>query len=65
MLSCLGIFVDNNLIKYAKLKRNKKTYSVESFGIEVYDDIEKTINRIIEETNSENIPIPLSHEQKG
>ncbi|MCR5186656.1 MAG: hypothetical protein K6D97_06035 [Clostridia bacterium] len=57
MLSCLGIFVDNNLIKYAKLKRNKKTYSVESFGIEVYDDIEKTINRIIEETNSENIPI--------
>ena len=57
MLSCLGIFVDNNIIKYAKLKRNKKMYSVESFGIEVYDDLKGTINRIIEETNSENIPI--------
>ena len=57
MLSCLGIFVDNNIIKYAKLKRNKKKYNVESFGIEIYDNLESTINRIIEETSSENIPI--------
>lgn len=57
MLSCLGIFVDNNLIKYAKLKRNKKVYSIESFNVEVYDDLKETIKRIIKETDSEDIPI--------
>ncbi len=57
MLSCLGIFVDNNIIKYAKLKRNKKVYTVESFNVEVYDDLKTTIERIIKETDSEGIPI--------
>ncbi len=57
MLSCLGIFVDNNIIKYAKLKRNKKVYTVESFNVEIYDDLKTTIERIIKETNSEDIPI--------
>ena len=57
MLSCLGIFVDNNIIKYAKLKRNKKEYNIESFNMEVYDDLKESIKRIVKETDSENIPI--------
>ena len=60
MLRCLGIYVDKNLIKYAKLKRNKNTYKVETFNVEVYEDIEEALERIVTETDSENIPICLN-----
>lgn len=50
MLSCLGIFVDKNLIKYAKVKKSKDNYKVEAFNVEVFDDLEKTLEKIILET---------------
>ena len=39
MLSSLGIYVDKNLIKYAKLKKVKDSYKVESFNVEVFEDL--------------------------
>lgn len=60
MLSCLGIYVDKNLIKYAKIKRIKDTYKVEAFNVEVFEDLEKTLEKIIIETDSTKIPISIN-----
>lgn len=55
MAECLGLYIENNLIKYAKVSKNNEAIKVESFGIKFYDDnIEKTIKQIIEETYSYN-----------
>lgn len=60
MLSCLGIFVDKNLIKYAKLKKSKDNYKVESFNVEVFEDLESTLEKIILETGSSKTPISIN-----
>ena len=60
MLSCLGIYVDKNLIKYAKVKRVKNTYKIESSNVEVFEDLEKTIEKIIVETDREKTPISIN-----
>jgi hypothetical protein len=60
MLSCLGIYVDKNLIKYAKVKRVKNTYKIESSNVEVFEDLEKTIEKIIVETDSTKTPISIN-----
>lgn len=60
MLSCLGIFVDKNLIKYAKVKKSKDTYKVEAFNVEVFEDLEKTLEKIIMETDSIKTPISIN-----
>lgn len=57
MQKCLGIYVENNLIKYAKISKNKDNYAIDAFGVEICDDIESGINKIVEETSSHNVPI--------
>ena len=32
MLSCLGLYIEPNIIKYAKVSKEKDTLKVESFG---------------------------------
>ena len=60
MASCLGLYIENNLIKYAKVSKNNDTTKVESFGVKFYDNIENTIKQIIEETYSFKIPISIN-----
>ena len=36
MLSCLGIYIDKNLIKYAKVKKTKDSYKIEAFNVEFF-----------------------------
>lgn len=60
MLNCLGIYVDKNLIKYAKVKRIKDTYKIEAFNVEVFEDLEKSLEKIIVETDSTKIPISIN-----
>ncbi len=60
MLSCLGIFVDKNLIKYAKVKKSKDAYKVEAFNVEVFEDLEKALEKIIIETDSTKTPISIN-----
>lgn len=60
MLSCLGIYIDKNLIKYAKLKKTKDSYKIESFNVEVFEDLEESLNQIIAETNSYKTPICIN-----
>lgn len=59
MPSCLGICIEKNIIKYAKLTKDKSTYStkLDSFGIKFYDSLADTIKEIVAETRSENVPI--------
>lgn len=60
MSSCLGIYIDKNIIKYAKISREKEDLKVEAFGIKVYSDLKKTIDQIISETFSFKTPISVN-----
>jgi predicted DNA binding protein len=60
MQSCLGIYIEENLIKYAKVQREKDNIKVESFGTKFYENIEQAINQIVAETNSTKIPISIN-----
>ena len=57
MSSSLGLYIENNLIKYAKVSKNNDNIKVESFGIKFHDKTEEAIKQIIEETYSYKIPI--------
>ncbi len=59
MPSCLGICIEKNLIKYAKLTREKNSVStkVDSCGIKFYDSLSDTVNEIVDETQSATTPI--------
>ena len=57
MQESLGISISDQFIKYAKVRKNNDQLDVASFGVKFYDNLEKEINQIINETNSKNIPI--------
>ena len=52
MASCLGIYIDSNIIKYAKTSKEKDTLKVDAFGIKVYSNLQETIDQIVSETYS-------------
>jgi len=60
MQSCLGLYVDKNLIKYAKVAKDKNTFKVEAYGVKFYEDLDETIQQIIKETYSFQIPISIN-----
>ena len=60
MQNCLGIYIENNLIKYSKVSKDKDTFKVEAFGISFFDDLNETIKKIVEETFSFNTPISIN-----
>ena len=59
MPSCLGICIEKNLIKYAKLTKDKASSltTLNAFGIKFYDSLADTVREIVSETQSENTPI--------
>lgn len=57
MSTCLGLYIDNNVIKYAKVTIDRGQSKIDSFGIKFYDDLTKAIDQIVEETDSYKIPI--------
>ncbi len=65
MQECLGVDITDKLIRYAKVKKDNNTFVVESYGIKFYNDLMETLDQIVTETNSENIPISsnLSNEK--
>lgn len=60
MASCLGLYIEKNIIKYAKVTKDKDITKIEAFGVKVYDDLSKTIAQIVEETYSFKIPISIN-----
>ena len=57
MLNCLGIYIEDNVIKYAKVAKERDDLKIEAYGIKFYDNIEESIKQIVEETYSYKIPI--------
>ena len=60
MPECLGLYVEKNIIKYAKLSKDNGIVKVETCGLKFSDDIKKTINQIISETSSYKLPIIMN-----
>ena len=60
MQSCLGLYIEENLIKYAKISKEKSDIKIDSFGVKFYDDIDKAIKQVIEETFSYKTPISVN-----
>lgn len=60
MASCLGMYIESNVIKYAKVTKERETLKIEAFGIKFYEKIGETIEQIISETFSYNIPISIN-----
>lgn len=61
MQGCLGIYVQKNIIKYAKVSKDRSNLKIEAYGVKFYDgDIEKTIEQIVKETYSFQLPISIN-----
>ena len=60
MANCLGLYIEEHLIKYAKVSKEYDSIKVESFGIKFYDKIGEAISQIIEETYSQKTPISVN-----
>lgn len=60
MQTCLGIYIENNLIKYAKVSKDNNDMKIESFGVRFFENLTAEINKIVEETYSFNIPIAIN-----
>ena len=63
MSSCLGIYVNDNVVKYAKLSYEKNNLKLEQYGTRfVRVDKLSLIETIIQETNSANCKIAITPE---
>lgn len=60
MSSCLGLYIQDNLIKYAKVTKDKEILKVDAFGVKFYDNLTQAINQIVAETFSYRIPISIN-----
>ena len=60
MSTCLGLYIEENIIKYAKVSKEREQIKVESFGVKFYDNLDQTIKQIIEETYSYKTPISIN-----
>lgn len=60
MQNCLGLYIENNLIKYAKISKEKDNFRIESFGMKFFDNMEETIKQIVSETYSFKTPISVN-----
>ena len=60
MASCLGLYIEDNIIKYAKVSKDKEVVKIDSFGIKFYDRLNEAIEQVIEETYSYKTPISIN-----
>lgn len=60
MQSSLGIYVEDNLIKYAKVQKERDSIKIESFGTKFFDNLEQAISQIINETGSQKTPVAVN-----
>lgn len=58
--SCLGLYIEEHIIKYAKVSKDHDRLKVESFGIKFYDKIGDAIHQVIQETYSQKTPISIN-----
>ncbi|MCI8760387.1 MAG: hypothetical protein HFJ34_04630 [Clostridia bacterium] len=62
--TCLGLYIEEHLIKYAKVSKDHDKLKVEAFGIMFYDKIGEAIEQVIQETYSQKTPISINLSQE-
>lgn len=60
MSTCLGLYIEDNIIKYAKVSKDNDIVKIDSFGIKFFDKISEAISQVIEETFSYKTPISIN-----
>lgn len=60
MSECLGLYIENNLIKYAKVSKDRDNLKIEAFGIKTYDKLDEVLKQIVQETYSFKTPISVN-----
>lgn len=60
MSTCLGLYIEENVIKYAKVSKDNDVVKIDAFGIKFFDKISDAISQVIEETYSYKIPISIN-----
>lgn len=60
MSSCLGLYIESDVIKYAKVTKDRELLKVEAFGLKFYEKLGEALEQIISETFSYNIPISVN-----
>lgn len=60
MSTCLGLYIEENIIKYAKVSKERDQIKVEAFGVKFYDNLDQAIKKIVEETYSYKTPISIN-----
>ena len=67
MPSCLGFYTDKNMIKYAKVNRDKNSgmYMLEAYGVKFYENIITTIDEIAQEVGMEQCTVALTLMNEG
>lgn len=64
MSNCLGIYLNDNIIKFAKMSYEKNTIKLEQYGTRyIRIDPLNQIESIIQETNSVGVPIAITPEK--
>lgn len=58
--SCLGLYIEEHIIKYAKVSKEHDKIKVNAFGIMFYDKIGDAIEQVIQETYSQKTPISIN-----
>lgn len=58
--NCLGLYIDEHLIKYAKVSKDHNKLKVEAFGVKFYEKLEEAIDQVIQETYSQKTPISIN-----
>lgn len=58
--TCLGLYIEEHIIKYAKVSKDHDKIKVESFGIKFYEKVGEAISQIIQETYSLKTPISVN-----
>lgn len=60
MSTCLGLYIEDNIIKYAKVSKDNDIVKIDSFGIKFFDKLNEAISQVIEETYSYKVPISIN-----
>ena len=60
MSSCLGIYIESNLIKYAKVSKERDNIKLDAYGVKFYDNIQDAVEQVVNETFSYNIPVSIN-----
>ena len=60
MSKSLGIYIESNLIKYAKVSKERDNIKIEAYGVRIFENLSVEIKKIVQETYSFNTPISVN-----